>query len=60
MKSSSSDNPWTEVRPNIWLNKDTALFHFEDETANFSEEGYLTPDEAKKAMRKYCLEVLGP
>ena len=61
MKKFVEENqPWVEVRKYIWLNKDTALFHFEDETANFSEQGYLTPNEAEKAMQKYCLEVLGP
>ena len=45
---------WVQVRPNIWLNKDTALFHFEDETNNFDEKGYLTPDEAEAALKLYC------
>ena len=54
-----NQSPWVEVRPHIWLNKDTALFHFEDETNNFDETGYLTPDDAEAALKEYCILQLG-
>ena len=52
---------WVQVEPykSIWLNKDTALFHYVDETENFSDDGFLTPELAFAALTKYVIEVLG-